>query len=377
LHLGLVTAKLRGMPGRRIELCGVSVDVETDHAEFEHYLEGQFPRGDAAASRAADLAVRVRWTEGGRDEVSPEAVFPGWPVPTRIHRYVFAGAGRVICLEMDDAPEIALASATGTPRRFELRYHFSLGAPGWRESAKRALRWRRIPALRRRRLSTLAYYAIYYTVWWHLEAQGLAHPLHAAAVAIDGRGLLLAGLPGCGKSTLAASFLGAPRAELLSDNVVLHDGAQIFGCFEPLLLDAATRDRLTERVPIEAVGRRHQYARDAFHAPHREGGVPLGAAVMLARGRETRLERLPARECARLLLAANEGAKEIRRYHVLASLLAIVERDGLRHLDQRLAHLDALLGGVPCYWLEVREGAPAEGIGVLRELAGTAREAAS
>ncbi len=366
------------MPGRRIELCGVSVDVETDHDEFDRYLEGQFPRSTVGGgSGAPDVAVRVRWKEGGRAESSPEAVFPGWAVATRIHRYVHASAGSVVCLQMDDAPQIAVACAAGSPRRFELRYHFSLDGVGWREAAKRALRWRRVPGLRRSRLSTLTYYAIYYTAWWHLEAQGLAHPLHAAGVAVDGRGLLLAGLPGCGKSTLASSFLGMPGADLLSDNVVLHDEAQIFGCFEPLLLDAATRARLAGRLPVEPVGRRHQYARDAFHAPHREGGVPLGACVMLARGRETRLERLPARECARMLLAANEAAKEVRRYHVLAALLAIVERDGLRHLDQRLGHLDALLAGVPCYWLEVREGAPAEAVGVLRELVGTAREAAS
>src|SRR5204863_4425714 len=138
----------------------------------------------------------------------------------------------------------------------------------------------------------------------------------AAGVALDGRGLLLAGLPGCGKSTLAASFLGSPGVELLADNVVLHDATHVYGCFEPLLLDAATRAWLAERVPLHAVGRRHQYDRDAFHAPHRTGGVPPGAAVILARGRETRVERLGARECARMLLAINEAAKEVRRYHV-------------------------------------------------------------
>ena len=40
---------------------------------------------------------------------------------------------------------------------------------------------------------------------------------------LDGRGILLGGLPGCGKSTLVTSFLGTPGAELLADNIVLHD----------------------------------------------------------------------------------------------------------------------------------------------------------
>jgi hypothetical protein len=307
----------------------------------------------------------------------PDAVFPGWPTETRVDRHVWLGPGTVLCLRQDDAPQIAVASRPGPPRRLELRFHFSLDADGWREGARRLLRWRRLPALRRGRLSTLTYYAVYYPVWWHLEARALAHPLHAAAVALDGRALLLGGLPGCGKSTLATSFLGTPGADLLSDNVVLHDGAAVHGCFEPLLLDAATRGWLAERVPLTPIGRRHQYARDAYHLPHRTGGVPLAAAVVVARGRATRLTRLAAGECARLLLAANEAAKEVRRYHVLAALLGLAEREALAHLEQRIVDLDRLLAGVPCYWLEAREGAPAEAVATLRELAATAREAAS
>src|SRR5213076_3479277 len=117
-------------------------------------------------------------------------------------------------------------------RRFELCFHFGLGSRGWRERLKRAVYRRKLPALRRSRLSTLTYYAVYYPVWWQLEARGAAHPLHAAGVALDGCGLLLAGLPGSGKSTLATA-LAADGLELLSDNLVLHDGGQIFGCFEP------------------------------------------------------------------------------------------------------------------------------------------------
>lgn len=363
------------MRRRRIALSGVTVEIETEHDDLARYLAAQFPDGDAARG-TPDIAVRVRWTDGPRPTLTPEAVFPGWPADVLVHRHVWTAPGRLLCLRCDDAPEIAIASAPGTPRRFELRFHFTLGAAGWREAAKRALRWRHVPRLRRSRLSTLTYYAVYYPVWWHLEARGAAHPLHAAGVALDGRGLLLAGLPGSGKSTLATA-LAADGLELLSDNVVLHDGGQIFGCFEPLLLDAATRAGLGPRLPLTPVGRRHQYARDAFHAPHRVGGVPLGAAVVLARGRETRLERLAPRECARLLAAINVAAKEVRRYHVLAALLGLLERDALAHVEARVADLDRLLAGVPCYWLTVREGVPAEATALLRELVGRAKEAAS
>ncbi|HJQ82927.1 MAG TPA: hypothetical protein VKA21_02550 [Candidatus Binatia bacterium] len=363
------------MGGRRIELCGVTIEVASESDEFARWLEGQFPE-TASGSGPPDVAVRVRWSEGPAPELTPATVFPDWPAPTRIDRHVWIGDGRLLCLRADDAPQIAIASAPGHPtRRLEVRFHFTLGG-GWAGTARRLLRWRRIPALRRNRLSTLAYYAVYYPAWWHLEAQHRAHPLHAAAVAIDGRGLLLAGLPGCGKSTLATSLLGTAGTELLSDNVVLHDTSQVYGCFEPLLLDDRARACIAPQVPLVPVGRRHQYARDAFHLPHLTGGVPLAAAVVLARGPETRLQRIGGAECARMLLAINEAAKEVRRYHILAALFALVERDALAYVEERVAHLDRLLAGVPCWWLQVRDGAPAEATAALRELAARPREAA-
>jgi hypothetical protein len=364
--------------GFRIDLCGVALEVDTDHSEFARYLEAQFPPGDRPSSGPPEVTVRVRWTEGPRPTLTPAAVFPDWQAETRIDRHVWAGPDRLLALRFDDAPAIALAHAHGgRQRRFELRYHFTLGADGWRETVKRWLRWRRLAPLRRSRLSTLTYYAVYYPAWYHLEARGAAHPLHAGALAVGGRGLLLGGLPGCGKSTLVASLLGEPGVELLADNVVLHDTARVYGCFEPLLLDAATRSWLTQHVRLEPLGRRHVFARDAFHVPHRTDGVPLAAALVVARGRETRLVRLPADECARMLLASNEVAKEVRRYHILAALLGMAERDALAHAQERAAHLERLLAGVPCYGLEVREGTPAEALPLLRGLVSRADEVAS
>src|SRR5262249_54507664 len=158
----------------------------------------------------------------GPAELTPAVVFPDWSADIRVGRHVWVGRDTVMYLCPDDAPRIAIASAADTPRRVELRLRLAV-----RRAAKRVLRSRPIPSLRRNPLSTILYYAVYYPVWWHLEARGRAHPLHAAGVALGGRGLVLAGLPGCGKSTLATALLGVPGAELLSDNVVLHDATQL------------------------------------------------------------------------------------------------------------------------------------------------------
>jgi hypothetical protein len=359
---------------RRVELCGVRIDVRTDSADFDRYLAEHFPSSRDAESSGADLSVNVRWFE---ESAPPRAeLFPGAPTDVQLDRHVLTGAGRILWLRVDDAPPIALAAERdGRNRRFDVCYHFSLGRPGWQTSLRRTLGRRRLPALRHKRLSTLTYYALYYPAWWHLEAAGAAHPLHAGAIVVNGQALVLGGLPGAGKSTLVASFLAVPGAELLSDNVVLYGGGRILGCFEPLLLDRSARAAL-DGMPLRALGRRHIWERDAFHAPHRTGAVPAGAVVVLARGPRTVLERLAPGDCARTLLAINEAAKEVRRYHVFASVLGLVEPEALVHVGERFSHLERLLTGVPCYRLQVREGAPGEAVGLLTELITPARETA-
>lgn len=363
-------------PVRRIELCGVRCDVRTDHGEFARYLAAHFPHGQHAPQGAADLSVDVRWCESAPSALTPEALFPGWPVETRIDRHVYLGPRHLLWLRVDDAPQIAIACAReGRTRRFEVRYHFTLGARGWREKAKRALAGSRIQRLRHARFSTLVYYAVYYPVWWHLEAAAAAHPLHAAAVAFGDRALVLAGLPGGGKSSLALGLLGTNGGELLSDNVILHSGTQVQGCFEPLLLDARTRALVTGAGQLAPLGRRHMWDREAFHVTHRVGAVVPARILLLGRGHETRLEPLDPRLCARLLLAVNEAAKEVRRYHVLAAILGMAETDALAGVAERAAQLERLCATVPCHRLVVREGAPSEALALLTEPTPAAREA--
>src|SRR5439155_451496 len=81
---------------------GVTVEVETEHDDLARSLAAQFPDG-AAARGTPDTTVRVRWTEGPRPTLTPEAVFPGWPADVLVHRHVWTAPGRLLCLQCDDA----------------------------------------------------------------------------------------------------------------------------------------------------------------------------------------------------------------------------------------------------------------------------------
>jgi len=266
---------------------------------------------------------------------------------------------------VDDVPQIAIASRQANgQRQIELRYHFTLGAGRFTEPLKRLARWRWLPAKRRHRFSTIVYYAIYYPVWWHLECAGSGHPLHAGAVVAGDEAVLIAGLPGSGKSTLAAALLQSSQAELLSDNVVVHDGKRVWGCYEPLLLGSSEE----EPAGLDETGHKHAFDRVGYHAPHLERPFAPRAAVVISRGERTALEPIDGRQCSRMLLAINEAAKEIRRYHVFSAVFSLAEPRAPDCYRERERSLGELLDGLPCFRLHLREGAVEEGAGQVVEL---------
>ncbi len=380
------------LSGKVVELCGVSVDVRSENPAFSAYLDNQFPFSSSfgaammpgqrqAPSNAATNATKpplqsggenaairslVRWTEGPRPDFDPGKVFPGWEAGEQLDRYIHASPDGLLWLRVDDVPQIAIASNwKGGRRSIELRYHFTLGAGPFLEPLKRLARWRWLPAKRRHRFSTIVYYAVYYPVWWHLECTRAAHPLHAGAVVLDGKAILLAGLPGSGKSTVAVSFLNVPEAALLSDNIVLHDGTNIWGCYEPLLLGDEHSSR---PAGLHQTGQRHAFNRNAYHAPHLNRAFSPSAVVILCRGKRTELEAIPNSQCFRMLLAINEAAKEMRRYHVFGAVFSIAESRGLECALTRVSRLEQMVGSLPCFRLHVREGAPEEAVNELTRL---------
>lgn len=323
----------------------------------------------------AEISSLVRWTEGPRAVFDAAQIFPGWPAGERIDRYIYSGPGGLLWLRVDDVPQIAIASKEANgQRQIELRYHFTLGAGRFMEPLKRLARWRWLPAKRRQRFSTIVYYAIYYPVWWHLECAGTGHPLHAGAVVAGGEAVLIAGLPGSGKSTLASALLRSSQARLLSDNVVLHDGKRVWGCYEPLLLGSSDEEAAAG---LDETGHEHAFDRIGYHAPHLDRPFAPKAAVIISRGEQTALEPIDGRRCARMLLAINEAAKEVRRYHVFSAVFSLAESRSPDCYRERERSLGELLDGLPCFRLHLREGAVEEGVAQLIKLCRSTKEKVS
>jgi hypothetical protein len=78
----------------------------------------------------------------------------------------------------------------------------------------------------------LTYPCLYYPLLWYLEYFKSIHALHASGLYCANKGVILCGLEGIGKTSLALSLLDEPGAFFISDNLILYDDQRIYPCYE-------------------------------------------------------------------------------------------------------------------------------------------------
>lgn len=232
------------------------------------------------------------------------------------------------------APDVTVECVTALPPRTPLRpvragAVFADGTrfPWRREAVFDMIDGRRVACLPGPTWDGMPH-AFYGTVVAHLLAWRGIVPFHACAVEIDGRGVLIAGTAGAGKSSLAAGLVGAGAA-LISDDLsaVAPDAAggaallpgrttirldpQVAAWSPGAVLDLPARDRNGKRVLCPPVSRNASVPLAGMIALGLSPGplAPLDRARFLARHlfRPAWLAAMPnhhARQRALLLLAA-------------------------------------------------------------------------
>ncbi|MBI5506851.1 MAG: hypothetical protein HY899_18855 [Deltaproteobacteria bacterium] len=344
------------MNATTIRLHGVTLRLESQISAFIEYANVALEPYRVEDAGEVDVVSRLEWVDGPPAGSLPEA-FAGATWQHRPDRDLYLGERCGYWLRIDDFTDLHLAIRFDDGH-LELtgRYYFSLArSPRW----DRFQRWRyrkSLPTLRGRRFSTLLYYLFYHPVLWHLSRLEGLHVLHAGAVATRGGAVVLAGMPGCGKSTLSVAMLGDPACRMLSDNLVLHDGARVWACPELLLLDERSRRLAGAGAQrLVATGERRVFARDA----HRLADVelqpqPVAALFHVERAVASAVRELDAAESCARLHTANVMAKEVRRIAIMNEVLDTVA--GTRRPDEAEA-LRRLAGAAGNYEVRVADEA--------------------
>jgi len=342
------------------EMHGVRVRLESELPAFIDYARAALEPYVAPDAGRFDIRSRLQWREGqpprkaAKDgKTKAEGAFEDIVWTRRPDRDLYIGEKGAQWLRIDDFRDLQMELAM-RDESIELngRYFFHLSGGGSVESLQRFRHRSKLEEMRGRRFSTLLYYLFYHPLLWWLSRGAGWQVLHGGAIATPIGAIVLAGMPGCGKSTLSVAMLADPRHRMISDNLVLHDGANVMACPELLLLDENSR-RLAGAgaAKLVATGERRVFARDAYRIADVElSPQPAAALLHVERASEFALTPLDPGESAARLRAANTMAKEVRRISIMNEVLDVVS--GARRYDEATA-AERLAHAVPSFALLV------------------------
>lgn len=197
-----------------LSLHEVGLELRSDNPRFLDYA-GHYLRDLVVPTMdRAHVIVHLAW---GQSIVS--ATDGQWE---RLGRRLLRDEKRIVQTEVLALPGLQLSVATtGDGLEIEAGFRF----PSRRSRLIYVLQGRAGEA---RLFITLIYFLVYFPLFWYLERERGWYLLHAGAVAHPHGGIVLAGLPGVGKSTFTLALLADPAVRLLSDNLVFHDGEQVY-----------------------------------------------------------------------------------------------------------------------------------------------------
>ena len=197
------------------EFQGVPIVLSTNSRAFAAYASRFFgfaPGGNDETT--ATIRAQLTWDD--RLFLGGARGHSGSPVGRR----VAWEEGQVIARQVPGFPGLQWALQ---PKETSLTVQAVYRPPGLRRRLSWVVRSALGGGAYQRVMDGLLYYLVYFPLFWWLERTRGWHLLHGAAVELEGRGLIVAGLPGGGKSTLMLALLAQEGARLLSDNLLFYD----------------------------------------------------------------------------------------------------------------------------------------------------------
>ena len=332
-----------------VELLDIGLDLVADDASAASYVAHRLSGFARRDTTAAPLICSLVVCKGG---AARAARLKGDALARDCagSRRVFACPGLVYMDRLS-----ALSGVTVSWRRTagDVRQETVLADRWWMQRAKRAIR--RLPPTFQ--FEQLTMFAGLYPILFEAERRGW-HPVHAGLVGTPrGGGVLIVGPAGSGKSTLTLALSLLPGYTLLSDNLVLSDGAHAIGVPEPVKLDArAAAVVRAGGAQLHGLSGNVGWGRIEYAVP--SPGPPLQpAAIVLPRlGSASGARLVSADDAAKVAASANHLAFEIEAYYRYAAALAL--GDAGSPAPFRVTRFLTLARQVPIVALDVRRDAP-------------------
>jgi hypothetical protein len=219
-----------------VEMHGVHLTLEANHVPLLAYAIEHLNGLVRPPAAAPDLLVRCSWSRGVWDpQVNP---FPTNGTPLNVvGKRMLGNAEELIWLDT--------LRTKGLQLRFELKPGRLVFDVSCRFNPKQE-KLRDYEKYEYKRYFGLMSYLVYYPLFWYFEQLRGWVAVHASALASRGRGVVIAGLGGVGKTTTCVALMERAGMELISENLILTDGEHVYPCHEPIRLDAGSLAALGE-----------------------------------------------------------------------------------------------------------------------------------
>lgn len=204
----------------------------------------------------------------------------------------------------------------------------------------------------------LNYYLILVPFFYYLEHFNGLSLLHASAIELNGKGVVLSGLGGVGKSTFSLGTLFLKSSKFISDNLILFDNEKIYSCPEAIALDNKSI-QILDGIKQYLVPRdiKYSHGRVWYHVNpeviiHETTPKYL---FWLQWGDKNEVIPIEKKTCIKYLLQINLLAKEVREYSMIAAALNL-NFPQVTPSEKHYEKLDYLLSNVDCNILRFRPG---------------------
>ena len=301
------------------ELHGIRVDLRSSSPEAAAYVRAHLGPAATDPHDEPDLLIDLEWTMGAGTTAAPEVRGEA------VGRYLRESGGRLRWSRVIGFDGLVMeAGRTGstTGIRASCKY-----VPRDALSRLRYMKPARREKKTNRTLFKMLYYALYFPLAWSLERSRGWEILHASAVEKGGKGLVLAGHGGAGKSTLALSMLADPEVKFISDNLIFHDGSSVYSLPEPVRLDGSSLEAIRGGgyMPEVTGLPRSAHPKQTFRVePGRTAHSASVRTVALLRfTANSFLRPLDPSEASAHLVGARDLVKEVEAYRSVAAFLSM------------------------------------------------------
>lgn len=341
-----------------LEMQGVRIRVRSNCKELVSYVRDHVHGFAIPAATDHHIEVNVLWLE--MDEYDPHVHrFAGLDRLGRIGKRVLGGQDQLVWLDLLAVKRLQLRfRLEDTKLIVDAIYHFD---PSRKSPEQR-------PMYKYKRFFSLTKYFVYFPVAWYLEHFRDIYLLHASAVALNGKAVIIAGVGGVGKTTTCVALLSQDGAKLISENLVFYDERQIYGCYEPIRADDDSLALIGETNGCLLSSRILPRVKDknVFHVERGQlvEHVPAGSLFIPKFSTPAGVTPLDLDVCVDKLMSINTQTREVNDYYWFAATLGLLWPKADR-ATRRIAELTELLSQAGTYELNID---PEAGVGPVVDM---------